>query len=77
MMSGREKEELREQGVNLLGNQNVQYDFSYNPGVLESFDNKHPYRDYSVKFNCPEFTSLCPITSQPDSQPSTSVIFLM
>ena len=28
--------------------------------------NKHPDRDYFVKFNCPEFTSLCPITGQPD-----------
>lgn len=63
-MNGRNKEEL--QGINLLGNQNVQYDFSYNPSVLESFDNKHAYRDYFVKFNFPEFTSLCPITNQPD-----------
>ncbi len=42
------------------------YTFSYNPGLLESFDNKHPEYDYRVKFNCPEFTSLCPITGQPD-----------
>lgn len=28
--------------------------------------NKHPDNDYFVKFNCPEFTSLCPITGQPD-----------
>ena len=27
---------------------------------------KHPDKDYWVKFNCPEFTSLCPITGQPD-----------
>ena len=33
---------------------------------LETFDNKHPENDYWVKFNCPEFTSLCPITGQPD-----------
>ena len=52
--------------LNLLGNQNVKYPFSYAPGVLETFDNKHPDNDYFVKFNCPEFTSLCPITSQPD-----------
>lgn len=54
------------QDVTLLGNQNVKYTFEYDPGILESFDNKHPYRDYFVKFNCPEFTSLCPITGQPD-----------
>ena len=52
--------------VTLLGNQGTKYTFEYDPGILESFDNKHPYRDYFVKFNCPEFTSLCPITGQPD-----------
>lgn len=36
------------------------------PEVLEAFDNKHPGNDYWVRFNCPEFTSLCPITGQPD-----------
>ena len=33
---------------------------------METFENKHPDKDYWVKFNCPEFTSLCPITGQPD-----------
>lgn len=42
------------------------YAFEYDPDVLESFPNKHPENDYMVKFNCPEFTSLCPITGQPD-----------
>lgn len=42
------------------------YVFEYNKSVLETFDNKHPGRDYWVKFNCPEFTSLCPVTGQPD-----------
>jgi len=48
-----------------LGN-NTNYAFNYNPEILESFNNKHPDNDYMVKFNCPEFTSLCPITGQPD-----------
>lgn len=48
-----------------LGNE-TNYLFDYNPAVLESFDNKHPEHDYWVKFNAPEFTSLCPITGQPD-----------
>lgn len=52
--------------ITLLGNQHTKYDFDYKPAVLETFDNKHPDRDYWVKFNCPEFTSLCPITGQPD-----------
>ena len=39
---------------------------TYAPEVLETFENKHPDNDYWVQFNCPEFTSLCPITGQPD-----------
>jgi 7-cyano-7-deazaguanine reductase len=42
------------------------YEFSYSPEMLETFENRHPENDYWVKFNCPEFTSLCPITGQPD-----------
>lgn len=53
-------------GISLLGNQNTPYNFDYNPGILERFENKHQENDYFVKFNCPEFTSLCPITGQPD-----------
>ena len=42
------------------------YLFEYSSEMLESFDNKHPENDTMVKFNCPEFTSLCTITGQPD-----------
>jgi 7-cyano-7-deazaguanine reductase len=52
--------------LTLLGNQNTRYPQEYNPDVLEAVDNAHPDRDYFVKFNCPEFTSLCPKTGQPD-----------
>ena len=38
----------------------------YDPGVLETFENAHPDRDYLVTLRCPEFTTLCPITGQPD-----------
>jgi 7-cyano-7-deazaguanine reductase len=34
--------------------------------VLETVPNPHPGRLYLVRFTCPEFTSLCPITGQPD-----------
>ncbi len=51
--------------LNLLGGKTT-YPSGYCPGILETFDNKHPGNDYWVKFNCPEFTSLCPITGQPD-----------
>ncbi|AOT71658.1 NADPH-dependent 7-cyano-7-deazaguanine reductase QueF [Geosporobacter ferrireducens] len=63
-MDGRTVKEL--EGVTLLGNQGVKYNYDYDPAVLESFVNKHPDNDYFVKFNCPEFTSLCPKTGQPD-----------
>ncbi len=33
---------------------------------LESFANPYPRRKYEVRCECPEFTSLCPITGQPD-----------
>jgi 7-cyano-7-deazaguanine reductase len=42
------------------------YPTDYAPELLETFDNKHPDNDYWVRFNCPEFTTLCPITGQPD-----------
>ena len=34
--------------------------------ILESFDNPRPQRDYEVRFVFPEFTSMCPVTGQPD-----------
>ncbi len=52
--------------LSLLGNKDVEYKTDYCPEVLETFVNKHRENDYFVKFNCPEFTSLCPITGQPD-----------
>ena len=48
-----------------LGNK-TDYKFGYDPSILETFENPHPDNDYWVRFNCPEFTALCPITSQPD-----------
>ncbi len=54
------------EGLQNLGKKDTKYATDYAPEVLETFDNKHPDRDYFVKFNCPEFTSLCPITGQPD-----------
>ena len=34
--------------------------------ILETFANPQPSRDYEIEINCPEFTSLCPKTGQPD-----------
>jgi 7-cyano-7-deazaguanine reductase len=33
---------------------------------LETFDNPHPERDYTIRIDVPEFTCLCPKTGQPD-----------
>ena len=57
--------ELKDE-LKLLGNHGTKYPQDYDPSVLEAFSNRHPDGDYFVKFNCPEFTSLCPITGQPD-----------
>jgi 7-cyano-7-deazaguanine reductase len=34
--------------------------------MLETFENKYPGRDYTIEIVCPEFTSVCPKTGQPD-----------
>ncbi|MCM1152524.1 MAG: preQ(1) synthase [Muribaculum sp.] len=60
----RTAEELN--GVSLLGNQGTVYPSDYAPEMLETFVNKHPDREYVVTFDCPEFTTLCPKTGQPD-----------
>ena len=60
----RNKEET--EGLSLLGNKKTVYKDTYAPEVLETFVNKHQGNDYMVTFDCPEFTSLCPITGQPD-----------
>ncbi len=54
-----------DEGLKALGSK-TKYSMDYAPEVLETFVNKHQGNDYWVQFNCPEFTSLCPITGQPD-----------
>ena len=56
----RQNEQLK-----LLGRE-TQYASNYDPSLLETFENQHKENDYWVQFNCPEFTTLCPITGQPD-----------
>ena len=60
----RSKRELN--GITKLGSTKTAYPTQYDPSVLETFVNKHQGRDYWVTFLCPEFTSLCPMTGQPD-----------
>ena len=54
------------EGVSSLGAAGVKYPTHYAPEVLDTFINKHPDIEYLVTFTCPEFTSLCPKTGQPD-----------
>jgi 7-cyano-7-deazaguanine reductase len=51
--------------LTLLGKQ-VQGFASPEKAVIETVPNPHPSVSYAVRFTCPEFTSLCPITGQPD-----------
>ncbi len=52
-------------GLKQLG-ATTDYRQDYAPEVLETFQNKHPDNDYWVRFNCPEFPTLSPLTGQPD-----------
>jgi 7-cyano-7-deazaguanine reductase len=58
-------DDRKNEGLQSLGRK-TGYVFDYSPQVLETFSNKHADRDYWVRFNCPEFTTICPITGQPD-----------
>ena len=58
-------EKRKLEGLKSLGHE-AKYKSKYTPEVLEAFENNHPDNDYWVRFNCPEFTSLCPVTGQPD-----------
>lgn len=53
------------QGLTQLGGA-TDYSLSPDESVLENVENPHPDEDYLVRFAAPEFTSLCPITGQPD-----------
>lgn len=53
-------------GLTLLGKSKTKYPDAPENARLEAFRNSHPQRNYWIKFDCPEFTGLCPITGQPD-----------
>lgn len=52
--------------LTLLGNKEAGYTFDYAPELLEAFDNQYIERDTMVHLSCPEFTTMCPMTNQPD-----------
>ncbi len=58
-------QDRKDEGLKSLGRK-TDYCNTYNPDVLEAFENLNRENDYWVRFNCPEFTALCPITGQPD-----------
>jgi 7-cyano-7-deazaguanine reductase len=53
-------------GLTLLNQNEKRYPARPQDARLEAFPNRHPGRDYRITLDCPEFTSLCPITGQPD-----------
>ena len=53
-------------GLTLLRRSIQRYPDNPDKAQLEAFPNPYPLRDYWIHFECPEFTSLCPITGQPD-----------
>jgi 7-cyano-7-deazaguanine reductase len=52
--------------LSLLGQGATKYPQKPEDAVLETFANRWPENDYVVELECPEFTSLCPKTGQPD-----------
>lgn len=61
-----QKSRDKTEGLTLLKRSETHVPESPDEARLESFRNTHVENDYTVRFTCPEFTSLCPVTSQPD-----------
>lgn len=57
----------RRDEVSLLGRSESRLPRSPSEARLETFANRNPNRRYWIHFDCPEFSSLCPVTGQPDS----------
>lgn len=57
---------LKHEGLTLLNRNHKEYPVSPEKAKLEFFENAYRNRDYVIEFDCPEFTSLCPVTGQPD-----------
>ena len=52
--------------LTLLGSAGTEYGNTYNPAILETFENQFPSNKYELEMECPEFTHICPKTGQPD-----------
>ena len=53
-------------GLTLLKKNHKDYPNTPEEAKIETFRNAFPKRDYIITFDCPEYTSLCPVTGQPD-----------
>lgn len=62
----KEKKKNKLTSLSILRSKTVQYPTTPDEARLEAFINPYPGRNYWVTFDCPEFTSVCPITGQPD-----------
>lgn len=63
-MRTKDKDKLA--GLTLLQASETKFPESPDLAAMETFTNAFQDRDYTITFNCPEFTSLCPVTGQPD-----------
>lgn len=52
--------------LTLLNRNHTEYPSTPDQAKLETFDNAYPNRNYVITFDCPEYSSLCPVTNQPD-----------
>ncbi len=62
----RKKRDRKYAALTLLGNSQASFPKSPQQTTLEAFPNPKPLRDYTIRVDCPDFTSLCPVTGQPD-----------
>ena len=60
-----DREDLK--NLSLLGKAETRLPANPDEAKLEIFSNQRPGRRYWITLNCPEFSSLCPVTGQPDS----------
>lgn len=57
---------MKQKSKLLLGKKTTYNYDNPSPKTLQAVDNPHQNTDYNIRLTCPEFTSICPITSQPD-----------
>lgn len=60
-------DEKKDRGLNLLGTSQTPLPASPEDAKIEVFENRSAHRDYTITLDCPEFSSLCPVTGQPDT----------